>query len=224
MVRHYYMLLASLPALGWPPQPRQTPLSRLRLEQRLDWLAAEDAQRLALLEGLLRWERLPLERSDGQLLDQARQVLARLDDPGLEGIVIDRLEIRTAVAALRRRHQGQPPPSQRDWGFGRWRDMIRRRWSEPHFGLSGVYPWLPEAYRLLEAGDTRALERLLLEVVWKALGRAGEGHDFDRVAVAVYLLRWDIWERWLRYDGQLALERFDELVAAGLKEYGPLSS
>lgn len=216
----YVMLISSLPRLGPLFGPGQPPLSRYRLERRLALLEPRDARTLALIEDLLHWDRLPLAGADASLVERAGAVLAELDDPLLAALVTERLELRTTLAALRRRRRGDPPPERGEpWGLGRWTDHIRRHWQEPHFRLEPMQPWVVEAKALLDAGDSRALERALLALVWERLGRAGEGHYFDLPAVVVYVLRWSVIARWTGYDGPAAAERFGELVAEGLGAY-----
>ncbi len=63
------------------------------------------------------------------------------------------------------------------------------------------------------------MERLLFEVVWDKLGRLGEGHYFDFEAVVLYVLRWNLADRWSRYQGEAAVERFRSLVDSGLEQF-----
>lgn len=219
----YYMLMSSLPVL--PPlfHAKQLPISRLRLEQRLRLLEGADAAELDRTEKLLSWERLSLDVPDATLVEQAAVVLPRLQNPAVRAIVQERLELRTAVAALRRRQRGGPEPRQGEpWGHGRWVDHIRRHWRERTFQLEPIFPWLGEAERLMRAGGAAELERLLMDIVWTRLTRAVAGHYFDFLAVTVYVLKWDLLERRLAYDGGAALERFDSLTREGLGEFDRL--
>ena len=67
--------------------------------------------------------------------------------------------------------------------------------------------------------DSLGLERLILQEVWTNLGRHRGEHLFDFEAVVIYALRWHVIDRWTRYDGVIAAERFDQLVEAGLGEH-----
>jgi len=166
----YTTLMSSLPHLGQLFAAKQTPLSRIRLETRLQMLETEDRALLREIEKLLQWWNHSIRRSDAEIAALARQLMSTLRDELLRDIVSWRLELRTLVAALRRRKLGQKAPSGlRDWGFGRWLDQIRRYWSEPGFRLEGVFPWVLEADRLLKEQDTVGLERLLL------IARGGTG-------------------------------------------------
>jgi hypothetical protein len=214
----YTMLVCSLPAL--PANlfsERQTPISRLQLDRRLALLEPEDARLLAAVEGVLHWDRLPLALSDQQVVADFRATLAALPPGLVREVVTWRLEERTLLAALRRRHLGSPAPAKgEDWGCGRWLERIQRTWQEPVFGLERLFPWLAEAARLLAEGDTPGLERLLLGHTWERLGRLGAGHHFDFAAVLIYVLKWDILRRWSSYNGEAALRRFRDLSDAGL--------
>lgn len=212
--------MASLPYLGELFQAQQTPLSRLKLEARLKMLSDEDAALLQQIQALIRWHYLPLEGTDAAIVAAAERFFQQVQNPLLRETVAFRLELHTLVAALRRRQQGEDvPPIGASWGYGRWVKHIERHWTEPTFQLQGVFPWLPEAHQLLHTEETVALERLLFSYVWHRLGQLGAGHYFDFEAVVIYVLRWDLIDRWVRYDGEAAVERFKTLVDAGIGEF-----
>jgi hypothetical protein len=215
----YVTLVASLPALDDPFIARQTPLSRLRLEVRLRALAPADRRLLEEILDLLAWRRLGRDETDAALAARARALLPRLPDPTLRRAVMHRMEMRTVVAALRRRARGEgPPPAGEVWGSGRWSGTIRRSWTDPALGVSHSFPWVREAAELLAREDTLGLERLLITEAWRTLGRLGVGHDFDLAAVVLYCLRFELVERRVTWDAGAAAGRFAELVAAGLGE------
>jgi hypothetical protein len=187
------MLMASLPPLPYLFTSAQTPISRIRLEQRLDMLEPEDHAELFDIEDLMR---------------------------ALRELATWRLEVRTIVAGLRRRAMGKAPPIPGErWGYGRWVRHIEQRWSASDFGLGGIMPWVTEFSRLIDEGDTFAFEQQLLDLVWRFTGRAADRHFFNFEAVALYVLRWDIIARWVAYNGEHARERFGRLVNAGLGEH-----
>lgn len=221
-VDRYLMLITSLPAHGELFGAKQTPLSRIRLRQRLKLLEPGDGDDLSKLVALTDWAWLRMDEDDESMVRRARDVLPSIFNEFVRDLATWRLEMRTVVAALRRRQAGGRPPSgSRDWAFGRWVPLITRYWSEPNLRLEGAFPWLPEARRLLEAGDSLGLERLLLGTVWDHLERVSEGHHFDFEAVVVYCKRWDLVARWTGYSGDAAVTRFDELVHESL---GPLEA
>jgi len=216
----YVMLITGLPRPEALFQSRRPPLSRLKLNRRLRVLTPEDAELLKRVEQVLTWARLPISMTEEQFVARARAAVQAIDNETLRLIIRDRLEIRTCIAALRRRHRGERAPSAKTvWGYGRWLAHIRRNWSETSFRLDGVFPWLREANQLLEAGDSLALQRLLLDQVWKNVSRHAGEHEFDFEAVVIYVLKWDIVDRWVRQDSEQAAERFEELTEAGLGHY-----
>lgn len=150
-------------------------------------------------------------------MELARRLVPGIAHPFVRDLVTWRLELRTLMAALRRRRRGDPAPVDDRWGFGRWLGQIRRNWGESGFRLEGAFPWLPEANRLMDAGDAVGLERLLLVTNWNHLERISDGHHFDFEAVVIYVMRWDLVARWTSYEGEQAARRFDALVAAGMK-------
>ncbi|MBO9997657.1 MAG: DUF2764 family protein [Cyanobacteria bacterium SID2] len=216
----YITLMASLPALGQLFGSKQTPISRLKLESRLKMLEEEDAALLGQIESLVHWSHLPMERTDAQIVAAAKHFFQEVRNPILREVVESRLELHTVVAALRRRQRGESaPPSGEPWGYGRWVGQIQRYWTEPGFRLESAFPWLVEANRLSIAHESVALEQLLFSVVWNKLGRLGMGHYFDFEAVVVYVLRWNLVDRWTRYEGEAAVDRFRTMVDSGIQEF-----
>ena len=216
----YTMLMASLPHHGSLFAAKRPPLNRVKLEGRLRILKPEDRDTLDLVVNALLWFALPLGLKEAKIVARGREAMARIENETLRQVILDRLEIRTCVAALRRRHSGQTSsPTGRNWGYGRWLNHIERNWSDPSFRLDGVFPWLREADRLMRDGDTLGLERLLFEIVWKNLGRYAAKHEFDFEAVVIYVLRWNVIARWTLYNGEAASQRFAELVDSALGEY-----
>ena len=63
------------------------------------------------------------------------------------------------------------------------------------------------------------LERLQFAVNWQMLDRIGAEHYFDFEAVIIYLMRWNLMERWTRYNGDAAIECFRKLVDSGIKDF-----
>ncbi|MGB7933012.1 MAG: hypothetical protein WCH04_12435, partial [Gammaproteobacteria bacterium] len=102
----YTMLLSSLPYHGVLFGARQTPLSRIRLQQRLSLLDPADAACLHAIADLLDWSHLGRERRDEEIIAHARAVIPTLDKPFVRDLLIWRLELRTVLAALRRRQRG----------------------------------------------------------------------------------------------------------------------
>lgn len=209
----YITLMASLPPLGGLFEAREPAISRLRLQKRLGLLSAPDRQLLERVRAIL--SAPPL--ADRALLAEAEACLAAVPQPAVRQLLQHRLEQRTVVAALRRRHRGeQEPPPDGSWGYGRLLAPIRRHWRHPHLGLDALCPWIGEAAALLAADDLIGLERLLFGLLWRELDRLALGHSFDLEAVVIYVARWTLVERWSSYDSTAAASRFRQLVADGL--------
>ena len=210
----YVTLMASLPALGPMLVARHAPINRVRLQSRLKQLRPEHLAELTTVAELLSWSRLPLSGTDDELVRRARRVIPALTNRTLADLASDRMEMRTLVGALRRRHAGNDaPPSDVVWGYGRVVRRITMSWREPDFGLARTFPWINPARQCLEKQDSRGLERILLEQAWRLADRVAAGHAFDFEAVALYVSRWHLLYRWTRYDAEAAAARFSELAA-----------
>jgi hypothetical protein len=218
------MLISSLPYL--PPlfSQKELPLSHIQLRQRLSMLKFDDAQVLKKIEEICNWDYHPMEKTDESIVIENEKIVPEFDKP-LREILQWRLELRTVVAALRRRHLGMPQPQRGEkWGYGYWVNYIVRNWKEPNFELERFFPWVTDANRLLKEGDAAGLERLLLGLVWSYLNRFGENHYFNFVAVVVYILKWHLNARWARYNGVAAEKRFDDIVEQALGDFASIYS
>ncbi len=220
----YVMLISSFPSSEKLFLAKRPPLSRIKLEQRLRILPPEHAAMLKLVDDALNWGRQSMTSSDADVIDRGRKALSQIESETLRAIVLQRLELRTAVSALRRRARGDGPPADDvSWGFGRWVVHIARNWSEPGFGLDRVFPWLREADGLLRADDPVGLERLILDQAQRLLQRHADFHTFDFEAVVIYVLKWNIFDRWARANGTVAVARFDDMTVSGLGAFANMS-
>jgi len=216
-VDRYVMLIASLPHHGPLFGARQTPLSSVKLERRLTALEPADAEQLRIIEQLLHWDRRIGDADYARLIERE---LLKIESKPLREIATAQLEMRTLVAALRRRRGGESAPGSGEiWGYNPWLDRMRRYWTAPDFGLQPWFPWIPSAEHLIRTDDALGLERLLLDLAWTQLSRAADSHYFDFEAVAIYVLRWHLVDRWTRRDSSLAARRFDTLVEQGLGDF-----
>jgi len=219
MPRRYYTLVASLPHLVHFERAERLPINRERLDQRLRDLEPAHFEQLRLAERLAEWRRQPHGRTDAQVVRAYPGVMQRIDEPGLRELVAYRMELRTVIAALRRRLAGEPAPAPGEpWGVPPRAEWLRRHWDEPEFGLGGQCPWLAEARALLEAREARALEQLLFEVMWRRLERMADDQPFGFDAVVRFVFRWDIVYRWLVHARAPAAQRFSTLVTEALRE------
>jgi len=214
----YIALVTSLPHLGKLFSRKEVPISEYRLKQRLRMLEPEHAHVLKDIVEITAWAGVAKYREDRDVMRRATKVVGELQDyPDLQHLIVARMETRTLIAALRRRRDGQESAGDIEtWGYGRWCNRIKANWSDPAFGLGHFMPWIGEAHRLLQTGDQIAMERLALTQVFRQLDHYNAVHEFDFEAVAIYVLRWVIVERWSRYNADDAAERLTKLMAAAL--------
>ncbi|WP_170785696.1 hypothetical protein [Ruegeria lacuscaerulensis] len=213
----YIALISSLPGSERLFVAKQPPISRLRLDRRLRALAREDAQVLRVLEHALNWGDYDMDVTDVQAVERCKAALGDIPQPTLQKLFLERMDLRTAVAALRLRKQGGSSPAG-TFGMGRWARHIPANWSDPTFKLESSMPWLKEAQQLLEAEDPLGLERLLLSVSHKQLKRHAARHLFDFEAVAIYVLIWSIFDRWAQSNAQDAATRFEKLAQQAMAD------
>jgi len=219
----YIMLMASLPSPGALFLAKRPPLSRLKLERRLRVLKPEDARALKLTEQALQWGEIPITMTDEEIVTRAKKAVREIQNETVCLMIRNRLEIRTCMVALRRRHSGgQAPGPGTVWGFGRWTAHIARNWNEGTFRLDKVFPWLRQADKLLKDGDTLPLQRLVLEQAWTSVNRLKGQHQYDFEAVVAYVIKWNIVDRWGRYNNEEAAKRFEQLTEAALGDHANL--
>jgi hypothetical protein len=211
------MLVTSLPAhKNKIFEEKQIPLSRLQLNKRLALLDAKDAEDLLKIERLLHWSHIKIDIEQA-FVNETIESINSIDNDFIKNIIIWRLELRIILAALRMRHQGQKtPPTKKIFGFDYWYFIMTKYWHEPDFGLAKQLPWLPKVNELLVANKSLQLEKFLLGVVWDHYHQLSLGHYFNFEAVIIYVLRWDIIDRWTRYNKEIALQRFNDLINSEL--------
>lgn len=216
----YYQLVASLPRLVHFEVAERLAPSPQRLTERLALLEPQDARDLALAQSIVAWQAHPTGRSEAEAIALVDAVLPQINNQTLVEFVGFRLELRTLMAALRRRRRGEGAPQGR-WGVSPRTDWIERHWSEPHFGLAHAVPWIVVARELLERGEAAALEKHLMNQTWVRLARTAERYPFEFEEVFAYFFRWDIVQRHLTYDPTAAGARFRSLVSETIDAYLP---
>lgn len=219
MSRQYIDLLSSMPYLANPFVHRRPPISEVQLQKRLNMLEEEDRKIVTDLTRIVYWGRLELNDSDELIVREAKRMTRDIHPSDMREWLFWRMDVRTLVAALRRRRAGQDAPSATTlWGFGNYVHQIERNWNHPSFHLQSRFPWLDEARIFLEAGDSFSLERLLLSTVWDHFSRQVPNEPFGLAAVWQYLIKWDLVQRWCSYSTKEAKTRFDGIVTASLKQ------
>lgn len=219
----YVTLMASMPALPMPFAARELPISQLGLAARVKLLDEDDAELLQRILKIMEWERIDMATDEAEVVAEFDALMSELESEDLRKVVRARFELRTVIAALRRRRHGEPPPGAGvAWGCGRFVDHIRRNWTRPHFGLRRKMPWLAELREFHDASDTLQLEHETARLDWKSLANASRFHEFDYDAVVLYVLRYNMIAWWLGHSSVDARLRFDELVRVGLGDHATL--
>ena len=106
-------------------------------------------------------------------------------------------------------------------GFGKWPAIIAKNWDLPDFGINPIQvPWLSSANKFIVQNQPMELEKLLLTMSWHYYADLSNHHTFDFEAVVIYVMRWDVINRWSHYNRdyfkETALANFNQLVDKGL--------
>jgi len=219
----YYMLVSSLPHLARSDRLERLPINRERLESRLGMLERGDAEVLRRSRELLEWRGQERELTDMEVGDRYGKLLEMDPSPGIRSAIEHRMDMRTILAGLRRRHLGYGRPADwKTWGVGNRRRDVVANWDKPDFGLGYVYPWIGQARGFLEKRDAVGLERHLMSVSWEELDRITVGNSFRFEVVFSYYFKWDILQRRLSYHAEAAGRRFQTLLAEVTREYEQL--
>ncbi len=220
----YYALVASLPKLDHFERATRLPITRRRLDQRLTMLSPLHRRDLERAEALTQWKQHPLTRTAAEVVAQYDRAVRDCTDPYLRDYIVERMDQRTILVALRRRRLGEKLSTDKAWGVGRWTRWIPQHFDEPDLGLATVHPWIPEARVLLDRGDALGLERHLMRSVWSRLAKLAESEPFSFQQVFAFVFQWDILSRWITYDAEQAAPRFQELVDAVVADHGDVFS
>ncbi len=214
---NYYTLIASLPALPPHFDVERTPVSRPRLRQLLKQLSDEDAATVRQLATFFSWDRQLIEQSDDDICRRYEELMQ--NEQGLiREIVNHRINVRTLVAALRRRRDNLGPPT----AVGELVGTIRRNWNDPTFGLGLRFPWVETCSTHMLAGETTKAERAIFEYTWQTWSRMAAEYTFSFEAVPLYVVRWEIVDRWTSRDMDTGKERFEQLAQETLGEYAAI--
>ncbi len=214
MAEQYISLVSSLPYLPPFEKAERSPITRLRIEQRLHILRPEDARQLALAEALVSWRMsLAKPKTDREMVLRCHAALQEITQPALHEFVEFRIAQQTILAGLRLRNTGfESSFLDQVNGASRWAGFIASHWDHPDFRLAAVYPWIPETRSYLETNDASGLDRLMMNIIWQRLSRIAEGNRFGFEAVFAFVFKWDILQAWLARDAEKAKSRFQELI------------
>ncbi len=210
--KSYFTLIGSLPYLPAPGRAERLPINRQRLKPRFGLLEAQETRELSIAGDLLFWGSASFE-TDAEVMRRYDESLREITHPGLKSFIDYCMELRTILAALRRREKGMGAPTGGESrGVGPHALSIERNWDKPNFRLGAIYPWLAEAQESLSAGHAEDLQRLQIDLLWKHLSRVAELNPFSFDAVFAYRFKWHILDQWLSRDPQEAAQRFRHLV------------
>lgn len=218
----YTLLMASL-----PHHPKhllsaiQPPISQIQLYKRLALLDEHDREQLQRIERMLFWSHAR-DADSNEIIAQDNAILASINNSCLKNLLCWRLTTRTLISALRLRHKGFRPAHAQDFkGFGKWPALVVKNWDRSDFGVNRVdAPWLGKANDYITQNKPLELETLLLDISWQYYARLCNQHVFDFEAVVLYVLRWDVINRWSHYNRDYfkdtALTNFNQLIDQGL--------
>ncbi len=214
MTRGYYTVLGSLPHLPYFEEAERLPLTRLRLEQRIDMLPDDESRQIWEAEALVSLRHAVSRRPDDDAwLRRWRRAMPLIRQPVLREYVQFRLDQQVALAALRLRHAGLGPEAEPEiWAISPYGRHIRTHWQAPDFRLAARHPWLPAVREALEREDAVALERHLLESCWRRLDRLAAADPLGFAPVVAFVFQWDIVNAWLSQDPRPAAACFERLL------------
>jgi len=210
----YYTLVASLPTLPSHFDVERTPVSQPRLRQLLKQLSDEDADTVHQLSSFFRWDRQLIGWSD-QDIKARYDELMRNKQPVIREIINLRINVRTIVAALRRRRANLDPPT----AVGALVDTIRRNWHDPTFGLGLRHRWIEPFSQQMIEGEVVAAERILFEFSYRTWSTLAAQYHFTFEAIPLYVARWEIINRWTSRDIRIGRQRFEHLTQQALGAY-----
>jgi hypothetical protein len=207
--------MASLPPLPADFQVDRLPISGPRLEERIACAPPADLELVERLRNLLFFDRLSMDLSDEDVIAMVEAFHRDVTNSVACRIVQERMDVRTIVAALRRRRLQMGPPQ----GSSEYLPTIRRQWAEPGLGLASRFDWIPRLDKFLAAGEIDEANRLILSAVYRQWTRLADQHRFSLEALLVYVARWDVLDRWVSRDAAVGRERLEQLVTETLGDY-----
>jgi len=215
----YYMLMASLPHLPHFLRAERLPINPQRLGWRRSALDPADWQDMENALAFIRISHNQPSLSDAELDRRLGAAMGRIRSGALREYLDYWTGLRSALAGIRRKQRGLPPPGPGEMGgIGRWNRMLLANWDREDFGLAALYPCLLELRDLLAQGDALGVEKRINALLWFRLSRLQDEAPFAFQAVFAYVFKWEILARWLARDATAATQRFDKLIGEILHE------
>jgi len=214
----YTELLCSLPNLVDPFRYQQHTISIVQLQKRMNMLEHDDYIWLTRFRRLFYWRDLRLDADEETLVRQGNRFIDQTRYDDIREWLLWRMDVRTIIAALRRKHAGESVPVKNTWGYGRFVHHIQAHWTSPCFGLEHRFTFLPDINNHLTAGDSYLLEKTLLSAIWKYCNTCSPLRAYSFSAIILYLMKWSLIDQWTQYDSTAALEHFNELTKSCLPQ------
>jgi hypothetical protein len=219
--RSYYMLVSSLPQLPARFDAGRLPISWPTLRNRLRMLEVEDGRVTRQIGQYFLWDRQPIDRTDNEVIDRYCELMETTSNRLVRHLIHSRTEMRLLISAARRKRLGLGPPDwatrvvQSDEVLG----QVRKNWTQPYFGLGVHYRWVESFCRAYDSGDMREAQRVVFNERWNDWTRIAERYTFTFEAIIVYLVRWEIVDRWTSQNTEAGKARFAKLIEETLGEY-----
>jgi Protein of unknown function (DUF2764) len=214
--RDYTELLTSLPHLVDPFKYQAQSISLVQLKKRMNMLGFDDYKWIGDFRNLFYWGGIMLSADESQLVNKARRFVDEIPYPDIKEWLQWRMDVRTIIAAFRHRKNGEGAPGKGNWGFGRYVQHIEKNWTSPCFKLEGRFPFLPEINKHLSSGESYELEKILLTSIWRFYASRTPNNTHGFSMVVLYVMKWDLVDRWRQYDADKGAERFNALVSSCL--------
>lgn len=219
MGRSYYMLVGSLPHLPHFLRAERLPINEQRLRWRRNALEPEDYDDLERAVGLLGWRHDAPHRTSAEINQQFGRFMQDVRNPVMKEFADYRMGLRSAIAGLRRKQQGEAAPTGEDrCGVGRWNRLIADQWDRELFGMVPLFPCLTQVREHLTAGRPAQVEEAMMREVWFRLSRIEDTHPLRFEALFAYVFKWDILRRWLARDDAEATRHFEQLIQEVIHE------
>lgn len=217
MANNYYTLLSSLPYIRSLFGYKIVPLSRYQLNKRLSILSESEKKILFCIESLIFWEHIdPVD--DRQLIRFASETVASIKSYSLRDFILYELNRHTLIMAIRLKQKKEAAPTDPRWSYGTYCQYIKRNWSSPTLGLHYTFPEINDIAEAISKEEVLKAEKIILKSMWQHADTMARKHSFDFEAVVVYIMRWNLIQRWVSYDKEQAVSRFSQLVDNELRE------
>ena len=127
--RAYTELLCSLPHLVDPFRYQSQSISLVQLKKRMNMLQFEDYIWLGKMREVFYWGGIPLDTDEAKLVKKARHFYDQVPYRDLKNWLLWRMDIRSIIAAMRLRKNGNQAPGHQYWGYGRYLSHIQSHWT-----------------------------------------------------------------------------------------------